>query len=239
MRSLVTFSALVIVGCSAAPQDAHEDAGFPIIEHEAGSDAADAKAPDAHTEAAAPKPTPSCPNVPEDVSSFKPTAPKPARAFKSACGTGQITAFYNACATSYATQYSCQSWESASASNAACTSCMISNDSDSTWGPIVNHSDYAFVNATGCAQLLNAATCASAAWADLACQMEACDSICYGDGVDLLNKCETNAIAGGCKSWDDAQTVACVTTQGAFNKCFVTDVQTQFVNVVATFCGGS
>jgi hypothetical protein len=242
MRSLVAFSVLVIVGCSAAPQDAHEDAGLSIVpaEHDAGgADAmADAKA-DAHVEAAAPKPAPSCPNVPEDVSSFVPSSPKPARAFQSACGAGQVTSFYYACAASSASQYSCESWESASASNSTCAACMISNDTDAAWGPIVNHSDYAFVNQVGCAQRLNALTCASAAWEDQSCQMAACDGICDDDGLSELNACEANATAGGCKSYDDASTAACQTATGPFNKCFVADPQSQIVNVGVTFCGGS
>jgi hypothetical protein len=243
MRSLiVSFSALVIVGCSAGPEDVHDDAGFHIkpAEQDAGADSsADAKA-EAHVEAAAPKPTPSCPNVPEDVSNFKPTtSPKPPRPYQASCGAGQVTAFYYACVGASATTYSCQSWESASQSNNDCVACMISNDYDSAWGPLVNHSDYAFINDTGCAQLLNGTACAAATWADRACAFEACDSICYGDGLASLNKCDANAVAGGCKSWDDAQTAACVTTQGAFNKCFVTDPQSGFVNVVSTFCGGS
>jgi len=240
MRWLVTFSALVIVGCSAAPQDPHDDAGFSIkpADEDAGADAMTDAKPDVHVADAAPKPTPSCPNVPEDVSNFKPSTSKPPRPFQAACGAGQVTAFYNACSGSAASSYSCQTWSS-SAFNSACGTCIASNDSDSEWGPLVNHSDYAFFNEAGCAQLLGASSCASAAWADEACLMDACDGICYGGTIDLLDQCETNAIVAGCKSWDDAETAACVTTQGVFNKCFATDRQTQIVNIIATFCGGS
>ncbi|HEY2366484.1 MAG TPA: hypothetical protein VGH87_08865 [Polyangiaceae bacterium] len=246
MRSLLAFSALVIVGCSAAPQDPHEDAGFPILVADAGSEPdakADAKT-DAHADADAAAPKPSCPNVPADVSKFSPTAPKLARAYQAACGSGQVTAFYNACIATSATTYSCQSWETASQSNNSCAACMISNDYESAWGPIVNHLGYSFINQMGCAELLTqnpapSGTCAYDEWADLSCAMAACDTLCASDGLYELNQCEQNAIANGCKSYDDAETAACETTQGAFSKCFVTDPQTRFVNIASTFCGGS
>jgi hypothetical protein len=249
MRSIVTFSALVIVGCSAAPQDPHEDAGFPIMVVDAGSEPdakADAKA-DAHVEAAV-QPTPSCPNVPDDVSSFKPSAPKPARPYKSACGAGLVTGFYVACIASYATQSGCDDWAAANASNNACAQCMVSNDYDATWGPIVVHENFTSTNQAGCAELLTqnpapSGTCAYAAAADDACQMAACESLCpvQSDGVGFTNlvACTANAVADGCKPWDDAATAACQTTIGAFNKCFASDPQTMFTNVGVTFCGGS
>ena len=109
---------------------------------------------------------------------------------------------------------------------------------------LARHGYYVDINQAGCAELLTqnpapVGTCAYAAWANDACQIAACGSLCTSDGIYALNECIQNATAGGCKSYDDAATTACQTTTGPFNKCFVTDAQAGFVNVASTFCGGS
>jgi hypothetical protein len=253
MRSYVVFSVLALVGCSAAPQTGDEDSGtFHVLPApdagDAGAKVADAKA-DAHIEASAPKPTPSCPSVPDDVTSFKPSAPKPARAFQAACGAGQVTAYYNACEASGADQNTCSAWQSQNASNNSCAQCIISWDYESSWGPIVNTSwNYSFTNDVGCVELLTqnpapSGTCAYAMNAAFQCEQAACDDLCpvdsYGYGLTDLIACTKNAATGGCKAYEDAANAACQSDAGVYAKCLSSDPETQFVAIASTFCGGS
>ncbi len=249
MRSFIVVSLAWIVGCSAAPTDPiSEDAGKAHVlpAGDAGADASDAAKADAHVEASAPK-APHCPDVPEDESAYQHETIKPARPYSASCGAGLVSYFYAQCLGPYATQSSCNTFQS---SWAACAACLMSDSTDSAWGPIVSFPNYAETNMAGCVELHTAnpapsGSCADVLYQEEQCVRDACVGLCPlspNDSVELDNfvQCETNATAGTCKSLDDAANTACQEDAGPYANCFVQkDFESAFIAIAPTFCGGS
>jgi hypothetical protein len=114
-------------------------------------------------------------------------APKwhPPRAHTTACTKVQIDAYLQ-CLNDAATTpspASCAEWSGAlSASDQACLTCLSSNESDATYGPLVLLPTEELINVAGCIALAEGKTdgsgCGGALQADEQCQRAACFPIC-------------------------------------------------------------
>jgi hypothetical protein len=129
---------------------------------------------------------------------------------------------------------------------AACFACIFTDESSSSWGPLVtvsNHNgDIAQVNIAGCVALLEPCNvpCAQAYEYAFQCETQACGNNCVNSSQTRYEDCTTTADNCGCQSYfDPAQCVANIsgsthpaatcTTQSSFEGYF--DV------IVPLFCG--
>ncbi len=90
---------------------------------------------------------PACPPAP--VPSFTPTWKPPSAAKSGACTTVQISTFFDACLGTSSNASGCAAYTQA---NASCTSCLQSDDTASSYGPVIWHSNrtYYTTNIAGC-----------------------------------------------------------------------------------------
>jgi hypothetical protein len=244
MRSLIA-SFVFLAGCSAGPTPTtiSEDAGRVQLAAQDGAADADAgHAADAKTEASVPSPAPSCPNVPENESSFHAQTVKANRAVQHVCSSLQIGAYYTEC---FGGDFvGCDNWYY---QNEACYDC-IADGYDPTLGPTID-GVIEFVNVPGCLMLAANETnappgsCAEAYWNDVSCIDAACSICPVVDSTTSENvaiECLNNALVGTCKPVDDAATAACATDPN-YSTCMggstSMNAYTAFTAVAAQFCG--
>ncbi len=171
--------------------------------------------------------------TPADVSSYTPAPLTPPKAPALQCSQTQLTAFYNACLGPSAARTTCDAFQ---ATNATCSSCLLSSRSDSTWGPIVTTSTTWDFNVAGCVSLAGDATCASAIAAAQGCEETACAGCQFigGDTPLPREQCMQQADVGGCSSYVSAE---CDLSEAGAPACRVSDgSSTSFVAFASVFC---
>jgi hypothetical protein len=235
--------AAVVHGCSGGGGNQ----GAPV---EAG---ADVKAADAtHTEAATSGGNDgggdaagsTCPN-PADISSWTPPAYVPAKNSPGACAPGDVAAYDAACVnTTTKSTSACDSFKSA---NATCVACLVSQQGDSSWGPIVQWPGIINLNLGGCLELAAGdATCAKAVETAAACPHAACDAVCpvtSGDATSFANwqQCEQVAVADACGLYEQAANCMVTDPAAISSVCQPTQSDTfdsLLLRIAPVFCGG-
>ena len=152
-----------------------------------------------------------CP--PASVSSFTPTWKPPSASKSGACNKTQIPSFFDACLGPSSTQSGCNAFVQ---SNASCTSCLQSDDTDPAYGPVVWHASrtYYTTNIAGCIADeqadAGAAGCGAAYQAVVQCKETACSACLTTQNPDFSRyaACEGQA-STECGSFNDALQMAC------------------------------
>jgi hypothetical protein len=185
---------------------------------------------------------------PGDVRTFVPVAYRHATgAWQGACSSEQIADFYTACIASGtdggASTVSCGAFSQASASNAACATCILTPESMPAYGPLVDHGTFITENVGGCVELTDPTAglvCAKAQQALAGCELAACEANCpVHDNAsrDSFDTCTTAAASAGCQAFaTQAGCVATLAEAGTSTAC-VTSFLDFYNAVVPVFCG--
>jgi hypothetical protein len=186
-----------------------------------------------------------CP-TPADVSKFTPPAYKHAKHVPTACTAQNLKDYDTDClnATSK-NQATCTSWKTA---NATCYGCLVSQETDATWGALVSHNGVLSLNTAGCVELTDPTdtACAPADQGQEACIEAACDTQCpVKDQTSFTNyqACVQTAASQGCGTFISTANTACssVATSAASAVCFPSSsgtFETNFAAIAPIFCGG-
>jgi hypothetical protein len=232
--------ACVPVLVADAGSDAASDAGDAAIDGDAGD--ADDAGVDSGGGVCAPPPPGTC--GPGDVSTFQPTWHPPTGAHQGLCTSTQISAYYTACLDPNATTSTCQSFQ---LSNAACAACISTDDTASSYGPLINKANVGIVtiNVGGCIALLEPCNleCAQAYMANDECTESSCapncqvfDQLSFDDYI----ACTQTADTCGCTTENTrAQCANLLTgsTHPAETCITAPDFQTFYQQVAPIFCG--
>lgn len=213
-------ASLVVAACSSdnTANDGGSDASSGVdATMEAG--AIDAK-PDVRD--SAPKDTgPMCP-IPVDVMNFMPPMFVQPRAPINACNNTQLQGYWANCRDlNTSSMNACQTWKSM---NMSCASCVESQRSDMSWGPLVLGNGITFANTNGCIALKGDLNCAKAEQALGFCDYAACDPACpvtdffapdHASTLSDWQKCSQTADATVCKSFVQSAQSACAVDAGS------------------------
>ena len=233
-------SALVVAmsyGCSSTTTVVVEDSGTPTPEGGSKPDTSTGNkdSGDQNQDSA---PPPSC--APVDVSSFMAPAYVPAK-HANVCTVSAIMTYDADCNTPPGT--GCSAFEAA---NKTCVACLLSQDSDPSYGAIVNHQAQGIEsdNVAGCIELEGNKACATAYQALGACEAAACPpSVCpVTDQTSLTayEGCAKAADSGGCKSFATAANSCIAADDGGpiTTICLGgTDFHSIFLSIAPVFCG--
>jgi hypothetical protein len=197
--ALLTAGILVASGACSLVVGAGDDhvasGGGPDATAEAGPEAAahEAACPGAPEASAAcvpvttmtlPQGGAECPDdsstcYPHDTSGLSPTWTPTMGPHLGVCTTTQISDFFNACEGASSTTMDCDTWKQDPA-NAACSGCLYTSSSASTYGAIVYYTNNQLdqVNTSGCIALAEPCNqpCAAAMLAQLECENASCNS---------------------------------------------------------------
>ncbi len=238
--SMAAVVALFAYGCSSDNSSAvNADGG--------GSDARTTSDATAHDGGSSDSGITSC--MPADVSTFQPPAYVSASgAGQGKCTPAQIQTFYDDCLAPNVTQATCAPFNGTTATpeNKACYQCIITRDTDTKFGPVVEHKGVVSINLPGCMELRDAAKglmCAKAYQAADGCNRAACAANCLvidDASFQVFQACVKEAEMNGCKSYE--QGAACATEEADSGSeaaiCFRGKTFHDLYNdVVPIFCG--
>ena len=236
MRGWVILAVLAAIGCGgkagddSANADSGKDATFADGAHDATSDAID---DDASIGDGA------CP-TPASVDAFAPAPMHPPRVSKGACTTTQIDDAFKAC---FPMTDQCDAFKAA---NPTCAACLLSSDTDPTWGPevVVDGGAINMLNGTGCIAAVTGdsseTSCAQRfddAWQ---CLDAACNGVCPivdQASATLRTQCYGNAEKTVCGSWIADE---CAVDAGWATTCIASgsnDPEAAFDNIAGAMCG--
>ena len=181
------------------------------------------------------------PCAPVSVAGYQPTALTPPHAPANACTSSELAGFYDACVAQDTTSAACAAFQS---SDAACSQCLLSQQTDATWGPVVAGLGKTKIDVPGCIALVqgdaSATSCAQRASDALGCEAWACDGVCpvtADAGETSYEACLQEAAIGDCHGYVVAQ---CDTADAGLGVCDPRPLDAQsFAALAAVFCGGS
>lgn len=196
----------------------------------------------------APDASSSC--APGDVSTFQPAPYQGATgAYQGKCSAAQISAYYDVCLAANTTAATCAPFagSGASSANKACASCIVTADTATKLGPVVEHTGVLTINTPGCMELLDPTgglTCAKAYQAFDECDRAACAANCAvtdDASFALYQACVDQASSNGCSAFSQGLTCAgAEADSGAAAACFNGKSFEDLYNaVVPIFCGAS
>lgn len=210
-----------IVGCATTGNSALGDAGADATsagasqsqdggaEETGSSEAADGGALDG----AGPTKPLACP--PGSVANFSPTWKPPKALHAAACSVPQSQLAVD-CAFDPSTKPAACDEFFGDAGNSACMLCVLSDDFDTTYGPVVMNGVYAVLNLGGCIAALSGNTAASSCGAKVQaiteCQQHACkgcpDPAAGGKALSDYLECQKAASSTVCSSYVSAASCA-------------------------------
>jgi hypothetical protein len=147
------------------------------------------------------------------ATTFKPTWRPPNGLRSGACSAQQISDFYDACLATPVDPAKCAAFTQA---NGTCASCLQSDDSDPSYGPVIWHAKHAFytLNVPGCIANeqndTSPQSCGAAYQADLECKQTACTG-CFAvpnSSFAAFSACEKSA-ANECTTYATGLHNAC------------------------------
>ena len=184
--------------------------------------------------------------LPKDVAAYalqwKPPAPR-----QHVCTDEQIAAI-TPCATGHSGAPICSTRFAAAgtAEDLACERCVLTHDSDATWGATVHLADRRiFLNSAGCIALLEPSreACARDEQATHECVAVACYAGCFTNpkiSESDKNACAEAAALGGCKPYAERATLCRVSlgqSHSAAEACLVEFDDAGFQTIARLFCG--
>jgi hypothetical protein len=188
----------------------------------------------------------SCPPV--DVSSFSPPPYHAANPPRAACTQDLVDAFYAACLAGSSTDQTCAPFSATGdASHKACAACILSQDTDPTYGPLVQHKGTVSLNLSGCIEVRdaqNGLACAKAYQSSADCDDAACAAKCpVTDDASFTayKACTQAAASNGCKAYTLG--ISCAAGEadgGPASVCFAgQSFQDLYKSIVPVFCMGA
>jgi hypothetical protein len=158
------------------------------------------------------------------------------------CTTDQLTAFYAACIDpATAGLATCQAFSQSDAANAACAACVVTPESASNYGPLIDQGSLITENVGGCIELTdpNGLPCAKSQQALGGCELAACEANCpVHDDTSALDECTAAAAMAGCEMFaDQASCVLDIAEAGTSTACVSATFRDFYDAVVPLFCG--
>jgi hypothetical protein len=181
--------------------------------------------------------------LPGDVGTYQPVAFHPASAaWQGLCPPDLITGFYDACLGPLATPSACAAFKADRAAG-RCASCILTLDTSSHYGPLVDHGTFITTNVAGCIELTDPAglSCAKSLQALGGCELAACEANCpVQDPTSraVYDQCVVAADQAGCRSY--AALAACANDEvdaGLAQNCLIGTFADFYTKVVPLFCG--
>jgi hypothetical protein len=187
---------------------------------------------------------------PGSLATYTPAAYHPASgAWQGLCVPGAqgdpITGFYDACLGPSASVDGCNQFSQA---NAACAACILTPETATKYGPILDHGGFVTANVAGCIELAgdeqadaSELSCAKTVQALAGCELAACEANCaVHDSASLAeyDACATDVEATGCEMYANA--AACADPEAeasALGAACLADFMTFYQVVVPAFCG--
>lgn len=186
-----------------------------------------------------------CP-TPMMLGTYTPPAFVSPSAVQNVCNSTQVQQFWDNCRAPQATSSTCMTWKNA---NTSCYGCLLTQKTDSTWGPLVMDNGITFINTSGCLALLGATTCAHDDQALGMCEEAACDPVCmvtdffdpnHQSTLQQWQACSMAATMGDCMSFVTQVNNNCPVDAGtAAATCFnFQSFQDAYFLYAPMFCSG-
>lgn len=182
--------------------------------------------------------------APANVATFMPQYKPPTGGHQGKCTSAQLDAYFTACDGPSSSRANCAAFRT---NNAACATCLESQESAPSWGPLVfTTNGVVQINIPGCIAILEPCneTCARAYEAALQCEFAACETNCpvTTDPATLqaFQTCDDTADRCGCSKYAAGSTCAEGLTGPGHPAAICTsaaDFQTYFKQVAPVFCG--
>ncbi len=193
--------------------------------------------------------------LPGDVSTFHPlyhpTSVRPGACGPTATQPDPVGAFYDACFGAGRSDQACRAFQ---AQNPDCAACIVSPESASSYGPIIDHGGFVTANVAGCIEVTvdtlgpvdasgtTPGACARAVEALDECQLAACEANCPVSASDRASLqtyegCAAAVAATSCGPFNRA--ASCLEPDsgaGVPVLCATTDFATFYAQVVPLFC---
>lgn len=148
---------------------------------------------------------------PSSISGFSPTWIPPKTLHSSACTVTNATLAVDCTFDPNADPTACQAFTNNSA-NAACISCVFTNSTDSSYGPIVMEGDIGNLNLAGCIAALASSGCGAKFQAAQQCQAAACTGCPDPNGgpqaLANYQQCQDDSLSSVCASYETAAACA-------------------------------
>jgi hypothetical protein len=188
---------------------------------------------------------------PGSLAGFTATSPPPTGLHQGKCTPAQSQAVYDGCLGANATNVTCTAAVNA---NGACYACIFTDQSASSWGPVVNTAgNVANLNVGGCLTLLEPcnAACGATLEEDLECEEFACGTNCpitssaasstaYAGCASSIDSCDPNGCATYFYGTSCASSITGPNHPGSV--CFASQnseaaFRAAFLGIVPVFCG--
>jgi hypothetical protein len=175
------------------------------------------------------------------VSTWTPSAYKPAKHIPTACAPGDLAAYDAACFNDKTRgDAACAQFRT---TKATCAACLESNPADSSWGPVVQYDNGPSLNGPGCFELYDGnVTCATSLQETALCEHQACDAVC--PVIDELSydqwlHCTLTAAGGSCSTYNTGS-AKCNDDVPGRTFCWRGETRDDFfMNIAPLFCGGA
>jgi hypothetical protein len=183
---------------------------------------------------------------PADVETYVPGAYHPATAaWQGVCTPDEIMDFYDACLGPSASPADCKALSAPDAADAACAACIVTPDSATAYGPLIDHGTFVANNVAGCIQLTltGELSCAKAEAALAGCELAACEANCPVENTatrTAYDSCASAADTAGCQSYEQMASCAQSLVQddaGAAAPCLSPSFEGFYNAIVPLFCG--
>jgi len=183
--------------------------------------------------------------TPAALGTYKAVWKKPATPTTNECNAQQLEDFYDKCLLEPLTSTDCTTFIAA---NGDCSTCLQSDDTDSTYGPVIWHSNHAYytLNTAGCIAIQqgdSSATSCGAAYQEIVqCEETACNA-CGAADYSEFPQCESNAGSGECSDYATTEGTTCgaelkdASDPGAVCKS-APDTADAYQIIAPIFCGG-
>ncbi|MBV9947564.1 MAG: hypothetical protein JOZ69_11990, partial [Myxococcales bacterium] len=230
LGALLFFPAWVIAAASSGCAQAMDDNATPGNPVDL-----DASAPPSASDASACRPG--------DVQTYEPGGYHSATASgQGVCDAAAVQGFDDACLGPRATHETCMAFK-ADPATAACARCIDTPDTETRYGPLVDHGTFITPNVAGCIELTapSRLQCARSLQALSGCELAACEANCpVQDAASraAYDACAAQADTGGCHSFQ-AVVAACVSQGGGAGPadlCLAANFADFYAEVVPLFC---
>jgi hypothetical protein len=179
---------------------------------------------------------------PGDVGTYQPAYHPASAAWQGLCRPDLISGFYDACLGPLATGSACAAFK-ADKTAGRCASCILTSDTATHYGPLVDHGTFITTNVAGCIELTDPSglSCAKSLQALSGCELAACEANCpVQDPASraVYDQCAVGADQAGCGSYVALATCADDEVDaGLAQNCLIGTFADFYNTVVPLFCG--
>ena len=211
--SMAVLAGAIAVGCSSSSDSGGTpavDSGTPIVDSGKTVKDTGSVVPGDDDSSTGEDAASAC--VPADETGYTATW-HPAKPASASCTQAQIDAYHDCLTNGQTNPAACTPFTgtSASAANKACASCILTDASSASYGPLIAHSGTVELNVPGCIAVATndpqGTGCAGKYQAASGCRNASCAANCPvtdDASFTLEQQCESAAAAGTCKTFEDA-----------------------------------